>query len=605
VCGIVGVIGSKNAVSILLQGLQKLEYRGYDSAGVFVVDEQGVSETVKSVGRISTLAKKIGNKLQGSAGIGHTRWATHGKPSEENAHPQISQGSRFVLVHNGVIENFQKLKEEHLAGSSFAGETDTEVIVQLIERFVAQTDSLEEAFVRALDLIEGSFAFALMDANNPDTIFVAKNKSPLLIGLADGYNLICSDAMAGISETNQFLEIVDGEMVIVKKDSVEIKNRAGAIVERTPYTAQLDLSDTGKGFYVHYMLKEIEEQPAVIRRIVQEYLPSKKHGGINIDPELVKTVAVADRIYIVAAGTSYHAGFAAKDFLEKMTHIPVELCLASEFGYNLPLLSKKPLFIYLSQSGETADSMQVLVKIKELGFRSLTITNSPGSTLSREADYTLLLHAGPEIAVASTKAYSAQIAVAAILAKAVGEYRGNLAALNFDLAKELSTVANAMTAVIDEQNSIKSKVREHFQNTRNAFYIGRGADYFVALEAALKLKEISYIQCEGFAAGELKHGTIALIEDATPVQAIISHRSTAQRTRGNVMEVLSRGARVLIISAQDIARVEDDIIVPTVHPHLTGLAMVVPTQLIAYFAALERNLDVDKPRNLAKSVTVE
>ncbi|MDR1473933.1 MAG: glutamine--fructose-6-phosphate transaminase (isomerizing) [Lactobacillales bacterium] len=605
-CGIVGVVGSKNAADILIQGLQKLEYRGYDSAGIFVADKNGSQNLVKAVGRISALQEKIGIEVNGSSGIGHTRWATHGKPSEANAHPHVSANSRFVLVHNGVIENFKELKGEYLANDKFVGETDTEIVVHLIGKLIEEENlSVVEGFQKALKLIEGSFAFALMDKKNPEVIYVAKNKSPLLIGLGDGYNMVCSDAVAMIRETNRFLEIHDGEMVIVRKDAVEIIDADDATIKREPYIAKLDLSDIGKGTYPYYMLKEIDEQPAVMRKIMQEYISEDNPHQMRVDQEILEDVVKADRVYIIAAGTSSHAGWAAKAFFEQMTKTPVEVCLSSEFGYNIPLLSNNPLFIYISQSGETADSRQVLVKMKELGYKALTITNVPGSTLSREADYTLLLHAGPEIAVASTKAYTAQIAVMAVLAKAVGEYIENLAARNFNLIKELSLVANAIEVLLTEKELIEQKVVKHLQDTRNAFYIGRGADYYASMEAALKLKEISYIQCEGFAAGELKHGTIALIEEGTPVQALISNQEIASHTRGNVMEVVSRGAKILTIVSQDCAQVDDDIVVQTVHPFLTCIAMVVSTQLVAYYATLQRGLDVDKPRNLAKSVTVE
>jgi glucosamine--fructose-6-phosphate aminotransferase (isomerizing) len=602
-CGIVGVVGSKNATDILIQGLQKLEYRGYDSAGIFVSDERKNQSIIKAVGRISSLQEKIGIEVNGSIGIGHTRWATHGKPTENNAHPHASESNRILLVHNGVVENYKEIKTEYLNGHHFIGETDTEVCAHLIGKFI-EVDHLtpKDAFVKALGIIEGSYAFAMVDREDPTVIYVAKNKSPLLVGLGEGYNMVGSDAMAMIRETKQFLEIHDKEVVIVKKDSVEILDEAGIQQERDAFTAELDLSDIGKGTYPYYMLKEIDEQPAVMRRIMQNYF---KDGKYLVADEIKKAVIEADRIYIVAAGTSYHAGYASKTFFEELTDTPVELCIASEFGYNLPLLSKKPLFIYISQSGETADSRQVLVKTKELGYPALTVTNVPGSTLSREADFTMALHAGPEIAVASTKAYTAQIAVMSILAKAVGEEIGNEKAKSFNLIQELSLVATSMVATLAEKEWIESKVAEYLKDTRNAFYIGRGQDYFVSMEAALKLKEISYIQCEGFAAGELKHGTIALIEEGTPVLAIISNKSIASHTRGNIMEVSSRGANVLKVVSADCQEEGDDILVGNVHSYLTSLAMVIPTQLIAYYATLQRGLDVDKPRNLAKSVTVE
>lgn len=603
-CGIVGVVGNKNATDILMQGLEKLEYRGYDSAGIYVTNGSNQGRLIKSVGRIADLRAKIGIDMAGYTGIGHTRWATHGQPTESNAHPHTSETGRFVLVHNGVIENYLQIKETYLSNHHLKGETDTEIAVHLVGEFVEQGLSVLEAFKKALNIIEGSYAFALIDAEDSDTIYVAKNKSPLLIGLGDGYNMVCSDAMAMIRETSEFMEIHDKELVVLTKDSVSVMDYDGNAVERDSYTAELDLSDIGKGTYPYYMLKEIDEQPTVMRKLITAY--TDDNNNITVDPEIIKAVQEADRIYILAAGTSYHAGFASKSFLETLTDTPVELGIASEWGYNMPLLSKKPLFVMISQSGETADSRQVLVKANQMGIPSLTITNVPGSTLSREATYTMLLHAGPEIAVASTKAYTAQIATLAILAKAVGDANGNKAAAEFDLVHELSIVAQSIEATLSEKDTIAQKAEALLKETRNAFYIGRGSDYYVAMEASLKLKEISYIQCEGFAAGELKHGTISLIEDGVPVIALISSNPVlASHTRGNIQEVAARGASVLTIVDESQAREGDDIIVTTVHSFLSAIAMVVPAQLIAYYATLQRGLDVDKPRNLAKSVTVE
>ncbi|WP_438836471.1 glutamine--fructose-6-phosphate transaminase (isomerizing) [Streptococcus pluranimalium] len=602
-CGIVGVVGNRNATDILMQGLEKLEYRGYDSAGIYVANGDN-SSLVKSVGRIADLRAKIGIDVAGSTGIGHTRWATHGQATEDNAHPHTSATGRFVLVHNGVIENYLQIKEEYLSGHDLKGQTDTEIAVHLIGQFVEDGLSVLEAFKKALTIIEGSYAFALVDSEDTDTIYVAKNKSPLLIGLGDGYNMVCSDAMAMIRETSEFMEIHDKELVILTKDSATVTDYDGNEIERYSYTAELDLSDIGKGTYPFYMLKEIDEQPTVMRKLISTYADSE--GNMTIDPAIVKSVQEADRIYILAAGTSYNAGFASKAMLEKLTDTPVELGVASEWGYNMPLLSEKPMFILLSQSGETADSRQVLVKANEMGIPSLTVTNVPGSTLSREATYTMLLHAGPEIAVASTKAYTAQVAALAFLAKAVGEANGKAEAFEFDLVHELSLVAQSIEATLSEKDMIADKVEKLLSTTRNAFYIGRGNDYYVAMEASLKLKEISYIQCEGFAAGELKHGTISLIEDGTPVIGLISSSElVAAHTRGNIQEVAARGANVLTVVEEGLEREGDDIVVNKVHPFLATIGMVIPTQLIAYYASLQRGLDVDKPRNLAKAVTVE
>ncbi|QGH02121.1 glutamine--fructose-6-phosphate transaminase (isomerizing) [Streptococcus dysgalactiae] len=603
-CGIVGVVGNRNATDILMQGLEKLEYRGYDSAGIFVANDNQTN-LIKSVGRIADLRAKIGIDVAGSTGIGHTRWATHGQSTEDNAHPHTSQTGRFVLVHNGVIENYLHIKTTYLAGHDFKGQTDTEIAVHLIGKFVEEEQlSVLEAFKKALGIIEGSYAFALMDSQNTDTIYVAKNKSPLLIGLGEGYNMVCSDAMAMIRETSEFMEIHDKELVILTKDKVTVTDYDGKELVRDSYTAELDLSDIGKGTYPFYMLKEIDEQPTVMRKLISTY--ADEMGNVQVDPAIIASIQEADRLYILAAGTSYHAGFATKMMLEQLTDTPVELGVASEWGYHMPLLSEKPMFILLSQSGETADSRQVLVKANAMGIPSLTVTNVPGSTLSREATYTMLIHAGPEIAVASTKAYTAQIAALAFLAKAVGEANGKSEALDFDLVHELSLVAQSIEATLTEKDVVAEKVEALLATTRIAFYIGRGNDYYVAMEAALKLKEISYIQCEGFAAGELKHGTISLIEEGTPVIGLISSSElVASHTRGNIQEVAARGAHVLTVVEEGLDREGDDIVVNKVHPFLAPIAMVIPTQLIAYYASLQRGLDVDKPRNLAKAVTVE
>jgi glucosamine--fructose-6-phosphate aminotransferase (isomerizing) len=599
-CGIVGYIGEQDSKEILLRGLEKLEYRGYDSAGIAVLNENGV-HVFKEKGRIADLREVVNPAVEAPVGIGHTRWATHGAPSRVNAHPHQSASGRFTLVHNGVIENYAILKRDYLQDVELKSDTDTEVIVQLVEKFVNDGLDVEEAFRETLMLLKGSYAIALIDAENKDVIYVAKNKSPLLVGLGDGFNVVASDAMAMLQVTNQYVELMDKEMVLVTKNSVTIKKLDGDIIDRDPYTAELDASDIEKGTYPHYMLKEIDEQPLVMRRIIQKYQDEKGH--LTIDPEIIQAMNEADRVYIIACGTSYHAGLVGKQFIEKWAKIPVEVHVASEFSYNMPLLSERPLFIYISQSGETADSRAVLVQTKEMGYKALTITNVPGSTLSREADYTLLLHAGPEIAVASTKAYTAQIAVLAILATVTAKAKG--IELDFDLVKELGIIANVMEMLCDAKEEMETIAREYLATTRNCFFIGRAVDFYVGLEGALKLKEISYIQAEGFAGGELKHGTIALIEDGTPVIALATQEHVNLSIRGNVKEVVARGANPCIISMRGLETEEDRYVIPAVHPMLTPLVSVVPLQLIAYYAALHRGCDVDKPRNLAKSVTVE
>ncbi|WP_129705693.1 glutamine--fructose-6-phosphate transaminase (isomerizing) [Priestia megaterium] len=599
-CGIVGYIGTEDSKEILLRGLEKLEYRGYDSAGIAVVNNEGV-HVFKEKGRIAELRQAVDNSVVAPAGIGHTRWATHGVPSQENAHPHQSTSGRFTLVHNGVIENYAILKREYLQDVTFKSETDTEVIVQLIEKIAAEGLNVEEAFRKTVSLLHGSYALALVDNEDKNTIYVAKNKSPLLVGVGEGFNVVASDAMAMLQVTDQYVELMDKETVIVTKEGVTIKTLDGEVVERAPYTAELDASDIEKGTYPHYMLKEIDEQPLVVRKIIQEY--QNENNELHIDADILGAMDEADRIYIVACGTSYHAGLVGKQFIETWAKVPVEVHVASEFSYNMPLLSEKPLFIFISQSGETADSRAVLVQIKELGYKALTITNVPGSTLSRESDYTLLLHAGPEIAVASTKAYTAQLAVLSILAAVTAKTRG--IELEFDLVQELAIVANTMEVLCDDKEEMESIALQFLATTRNAFFIGRSVDYYVGLEGALKLKEISYIQAEGFAGGELKHGTIALIENNTPIIALATQEHVNLSIRGNVKEVVARGANPCIISMKGLETEEDRYVIPKVHETLSPLAAVIPLQLISYYAALHRDCDVDKPRNLAKSVTVE
>jgi glucosamine--fructose-6-phosphate aminotransferase (isomerizing) len=602
-CGIVGVIGNNNTTDILLNGLEKLEYRGYDSAGIYVNNQAGKDFLVKEVGKISELENAVTSDVQGLAGIGHTRWATHGKPTIENAHPHFSEDNRFYLVHNGVITNYTELKKEYLSDFKFESQTDTEVAVQLIDYFAKKGMDGEAAFRKALSLIEGSYAFAMIDKEEPDRIFVAKNKSPLLIGLGDGFNVICSDAMAMLDQTHKFVEIHDGEVVILKKDAVEISKIDGTKVQRDPYTVNIDENDISKGTYDHYMLKEIDEQPNVMRKISKNYI--NDDGSLNVEQDLLDEIKQADRLYIVAAGTSYHAGLVGRNIFEKIADVPVDVELGSEFGYHMPKLSKKPFFIFLSQSGETADSRQVLVKVNEMKFPSLTMTNVANSTLSREATYTMELLAGPEIAVASTKAYTAQIAVEAVLAKALGEAKDLQIAKEFNLKEQLALAANGIQTIVDEKDKIKELTADYLTNKSDAFYIGRGVDYALSLEAALKLKEISYIHAEGFAAGELKHGTIALIEKDTPVFAYVNDGIGASHTRGNIQEVEARGAHVLVIASQKYSEAGDQIIIPEIDELISPIISIVPAQLIAYYASLARGNDVDKPRNLAKSVTVE
>lgn len=602
-CGIVGVVG-KPARDIILNGLTNLEYRGYDSAGIYLNDLNGHEYLTKAVGRISNLKEKLTPDEQGLVGIGHTRWATHGKPTVNNAHPHYDETKRFYLVHNGVIENYVELREKYLQGVKFHSDTDTEVVVQLISK-IARDKNLDAftAFKEALKLVKGSYAFLLVDNTEPDHVFIAKNKSPMMLGLGDGFNIIASDAISVLDQTKTFVDLQDGDVGDITKDSYTIETIDGKKVDREPHVLNIDPNAASKGTYEFYMLKEIDEQPGVMRHMAQNYLD--ENGEPKVDSKIVDAISKADRLYIFAAGTSYHAGLVGKSIFEHYTGIPTEVGYASEAGYHFPMMSKHPFFIFLTQSGETADSRVVLKEANKRGIPSLTMTNVEGSTLSREANYTMLLGAGPEIAVASTKAYTAQVALQAVLAKALGEKLGVQAAKDWNLQHDLAIAAEGIQQIVDGKEKLKELADKYLVKSRNAFYIGRGIDHAVALEGALKLKEVSYIQTEGFAAAELKHGTISLIEDGTPVIALINDPVTADLTRGNIQEVASRGASVITIVGKEFANSDDTIVLPEINYYMSALLTVVPTQLLAYYASKDKGLDVDKPRNLAKSVTVE
>ena len=602
-CGIVGVVG-KPARDIILNGLTNLEYRGYDSAGIYLNDLNGHEYLTKAVGRISNLKEKLTPDEQGLVGIGHTRWATHGKPTVDNAHPHFDETKRFYLVHNGVIENYAELKEKYLQGVKFHSDTDTEVVVQLISK-IARDKNLDtfSAFKEALKLVKGSYAFLLVDDTEPDHVFIAKNKSPMMLGLGDGFNIIASDAISVLDQTKTFVDLQDGDVGDITKDSYTIETIDGKKVDREPHVLNIDPNAASKGTYEFYMLKEIDEQPGVMRHMSQNYLD--ENGEPKVDSKIVDAISKADRLYIFAAGTSYHAGLVGKTIFEHYTGISTEVGYASEAGYHFPMMSKHPFFIFLTQSGETADSRVVLKEANKRGIPSLTMTNVEGSTLSREADYTMLLGAGPEIAVASTKAYTAQVALQAILAKALGEKLGVQEAKDWNLKHDLAIAAEGIQQIVDGKEKLEKLAKKYLVPSRNAFYIGRGIDHAVSLEGALKLKEVSYIQTEGFAAAELKHGTISLIEKGTPVIALINDPVTADLTRGNIQEVVSRGASIITIVGKKFANAADTIVLPDINYYMSALLTVVPTQLLAYYASKDKGLDVDKPRNLAKSVTVE
>ena len=603
-CGIVGFTGlNYQSAPILLKGLEKLEYRGYDSAGIFVADQAlGTDQLVKEKGRVAQLEALVDTKnVTGTSGIAHTRWATHGVPSINNAHPHLSADGRFYLVHNGVIENYLELKQEYLSDVTFHSDTDTEVAVQLIGKFVDEGMTTFDALKKLISLLDvnSAYGFLLMDRNEPERMYVAKQKSPLLIGVGEDFNVVTSDAVAMLDQTHDFIELHDGEIAIIDPDNVRLFGADGVETSREPFHLDIDASETDKGTYPFYMLKEIDEQPIVIRHLIEKYLDSE--GGVHVGQAILDDIKAADRLYIVAAGTSYHAGLVGKRLFEQWAGIPTEVHLSSEFAYEQPLLSEKPFFIFLTQSGETADSREVLQNVNAQGFKSLTLTNVEKSTLWREATYALPLLAGPEIAVASTKAYVAQVGLQAILAYAVADRD----ALGFNLEQDLSKIAVGIQGIVDDKETLQRVANEMLVESRNAFFIGRGVDSTVSLEAALKLKEISYVQAEGFAAGELKHGTLALIEEGTPVIALITQSKTAGLVRGNLAETQARGSRAYTIVTEELAKEGDDFILPNVNELLSPLLSVVPTQLLAYYTSLGRGLDLDRPRNLAKSVTVQ
>lgn len=591
-CGIVGYVGKKQAKEIILEGLTRLEYRGYDSAGLSIFNQRlQIFDVYKDIGRVNQLKEISKSSAFSNIGIGHTRWATHGKVSKINAHPHQSYSKRFVIVHNGVIENYQELKAQYLTNTIFESETDTEVIAQLIETF-AKNLNIENAILTTLKLLKGSYALLILDTTSPEVLYAAKHKSPLILGKSSEGVTIASDLMALVGYADTYVPIEDKTFIVSNETATRFYDLDHHLINPTYKKVELDESSVEKGTYAHFMLKEIHEQPSVVRRLVSNYL----NDTYIFDKNLIEKMRQSDRIYILAAGTSMHAGFIGKRLFESLAGIPTEVHIASEFAYQMPLLTKNPFFVLVSQSGETADLRACLVKLKKRNYDVLTITNVITSTLAREANYALELFAGPEIAVASTKAYVAQVGLLAILANELGSRPINL-------YHELTRVALAIENFLSEEKMLD--ITRRMFTKKECFYIGRGVDYYIGLEAALKLKEISYIHTEGFAAGELKHGTIALIEEDTPVVAIVSDVTISSNTRSNLKEVEARGAKTLIISMKEASQKDDDIVLDDVYPLLSPMVMVVPTQLFSYYAALVRSYDIDKPRNLAKSVTVE
>ena len=608
-CGIVGYVGDRQAAEFLLDGLSKLEYRGYDSAGIAVYDGEHI-RVEKSVGRLAALREKIkGDMPVGCLGIGHTRWATHGRPSDANSHPHTDCHGDFAVVHNGIIENYLSLKEELIAkGHVFKSETDTEVVVHLLEE-VYSGDFI--AAVRAvLERIEGSYALAFMSRRHPDLLICTKQDNPLIIGLGEGENFIASDIPAIISKTRRTYILGDGEVAVVRKDAVEVTNHLGAPVPKKVFEVTWNAEAAEKGGYEHFMLKEIHEQPKAVRDTMSQRIAADK-TSVSFE-ELAWDTAYLNafnKIYIVACGTAYHAGLVGKYYIEKLARVLVEVDVASEFRYRDPIVDEHTLLIVVSQSGETSDTLAALKESKRRGAKTLAITNVVGSSIAREADQVVYTWAGPEIAVASTKAYTTQLVLFFMLALYMAEIKGTIAAeRTAQLVTQLHEIPAQISEILSDVDPIKTFAKQYGFN-EDVFYIGRGLDYAVSLEGALKLKEISYIHAEAYAAGELKHGTLALIVEGVPVIALATQRNVYEKTLSNIKEVKARDAVVIGIAAEGDTELEkyvDHVMhVPASDEFIMPILSVIPLQLLAYYAAITRGCDVDKPRNLAKSVTVE
>lgn len=608
-CGIVGYVGREPAVPILIEGLSKLEYRGYDSAGI-VVWEDNRLKLEKKKGRLSVLAEALnGKELTASCGIGHTRWATHGRPSDINAHPHTDCTGRFAVVHNGIIENYLELKEWlKEQGHKFQSETDTEVLPHLVEHYY-QGD-LKEAVYRAVKRLEGSYAMVVICRDEPGRLVAARKDSPLVVGLGDGANFLASDIPALLKHTRRTLIIDDGEIVDLTADSVRVSNGTGEPVEKQVFEITWEESQAEKGGYAHFMLKEIFEQPRALRDTLSGRISPENDrvilNELNIDAEQLKEI---NRIYIVACGTAYHAGLVGKHVIESLVKVPVEVDIASEFRYRSPLVGPGSLVIVISQSGETADTLAALREAKRLGARTVAVTNVVGSSVSREADNVIYTWAGPEIAVASTKAYTTQLLCMYLLGLWMTQELGTVSeSFIKELLAELRELSVKAENILDNSGVIE-QIAVKYAGKENAFFIGRGLDHVVAEEGALKLKEISYIHAEAYAAGELKHGTLALIEEGVPVIALASQEQLFDKMVSNIKEVAARGASVLALAMEgneEIEKVADHTLyIPSTHPMLAPVLTVIPLQLLAYHVSVARGCDVDKPRNLAKSVTVE
>ena len=608
-CGIVGYVGGRIAAPILIDGLKKLEYRGYDSAGI-VVWEDGKIKVDKKVGRLSALAESLSGKdCSGKCGIGHTRWATHGKPSDENAHPHTDCTGNFAVVHNGIIENYQELKEWlQQQGHRFKSETDTEVIAHLIEHYY-QGDIMQ-ALRRAVDRVEGSYAIAVVCKNEPGRLVAVRKDSPMVVGLGEDENFLASDIPALLKHTRRTLIINDGEFVDLTADKVEVTNAAGEKVDKDVFEVTWEESQAEKGGYPHFMLKEIYEQPRALRDTLSGRIAPENDKvileEIKADKDYIQSI---NRIFITACGTAYHAGLVGKQVIESMVRIPVEVDVASEFRYRKPLVGPDTLVIVVSQSGETADTLAALRESKRLGARVIAVTNVVGSSISREADDVLYTWAGPEIAVASTKAYTTQLICMYLLGTWLAQQLGTTSKEEIcSMLSELRELHAKAEMILDNAEQIK-QIADCYKDKENAFFIGRGLDHLVAMEGSLKLKEISYIHAEAYAAGELKHGTLALIEEGIPVIAVATQEALFDKMVSNIKEVKAREASVIGVAAEGSREIEKAVdhalYIPATHPLLTPVLTVIPLQLLAYYISTARGCDVDKPRNLAKSVTVE
>ena len=611
-CGIVGYIGEAQAAPILLAGLGKLEYRGYDSAGIAVRDEAtGKIEIVKEKGRLRALVEKTdnGKAVPGTCGIGHTRWATHGEPSAQNAHPHCTEDRSVVLVHNGIIENYQELKEKlQKSGYTFYSQTDTEVAVKLIDYYYKKTGTPLEAISRAMLRIRGSYAFGIMFHDYPGKLFAARKDSPLIIGVSEHGSLIASDVPAILDQTRKVYYIGNLEIAEITQDEVHFYNIDREELQKELVEIKWDAKAAEKGGYEHFMLKEIHEQPKAVKDTINAYV---KDGAIDfsqveITDEQLKKL---ERIYIVACGSAYHVGMSAKYILESLADIPVEVDLASEFRYRDPKLIDNSLVIVISQSGETADSLAALRLSKEKGRPVLGVVNVIGSSIARESDYVLYTYAGPEISVATTKAYSTQLIAMYLLTIQLAKVKGKITEeRTAELLTEMATLPDKIQRVLEDKERIQWFASK-YANAKDIFFIGRGLDYAISLEGSLKMKEISYIHSEAYAAGELKHGTISLIEDGTLVVGVLTQQALFEKTVSNLVEVKSRGAYLMGLTSYGNYAVEDtadfSVYVPKTEQYFMNSLAIVPLQLMGYYVSVAKGLDVDKPRNLAKSVTVE